>query len=66
MKYLIVSLLLFVGCLSNIPKPENFKQQECYMFLECMYLLQKNTDKSVCVGLSDECRTAMREARQKK
>jgi hypothetical protein len=52
--------------MSSVPKPENFKQQECYLALECLYLLQKNPDKAVCAALVDECRTAMREARQKK
>ena len=53
------------GCVSP-PKRKDFATEECYCMAWCIFMNQKNPDKSSCVGLIDECREANKEIRKNK
>lgn len=54
--FLFCCLFLF-SCLSQ-PDKKDFqgRPDACYDFAMCMYMNQKNPDKSVCVDYAKECR----------
>ena len=54
---IVVIVIMFAGCISE-PKKDNYKDRPnpCYDFASCLYLNQKNPDKSVCLPISMECR----------
>jgi hypothetical protein len=50
-------LIFFAGCISQPAKQDySGRPNACYDFAECLYLNQKNADKSVCLPISMECR----------
>ncbi len=54
---ILLCVIILTGCLSQ-PDKKDFqgRPNSCYDFSMCMYLNQKNPDKSVCVDYAKECR----------
>lgn len=52
-----IVIMMTSGCISE-PKKKDYDKRPnaCYDFAECLYLNQKNNDKSVCLPISMECR----------
>jgi len=61
-----IFLMLLAGCSLGKPNRKDFASEDCYTWAYCMYVNQKNVDKSACMGLSDECRQALKDGRMKK
>jgi len=55
MKLIIILLpILILSCLSS-PDRDNYKIQACFEKDLCMYLNQKNPDKSFCKPIQKQC-----------
>jgi len=54
---LFLLLLSFSNCDVSRSKTDGLNNN-CKVFLECMYLNRKNKDKSICISLSDGCKQA--------
>ncbi len=53
----ILIIFMFSGCISEPSKKDYIgRPNACYDFAECLYLNQKNPDKSVCFSVGMECR----------
>jgi len=63
MKYLLI-LLLFFGCISA-PDSKDYECKECFYHAYCLYLNQKNPDKSACASLDEACTEGIKESLQK-
>ena len=48
------------------PDREDFKTDECYLAIDCLYRNKDNKDKSICVALIKSCCDTMSEARYRK
>lgn len=57
MKKILIVFLLFTGCLSA-PSKEDYVCPECFNHAFCLYLNQKNPDKSACSARDAECAEA--------
>jgi len=61
-KLLLISIMLCsiisISC-DKLAKPDmEGYADSCKVFLNCMYLNQKNPDKTICLGLADGCKQA--------
>ena len=45
------------------PDKEDYKQDECFNCIDCLYRLKDSKDKSACSMLVEACRDAMKEKR---
>jgi hypothetical protein len=48
-------LVSLAGC-QEPPVKNEYTNNACYLFAECMYRNEKNPDKSVCAPFGQECR----------
>lgn len=55
MKKLIFIVLLLSGCMVKQPVKAPEENQKCFQFRQCLYLLQKSKDKSICQSILSEC-----------
>ena len=54
----IISAIFYTGCQDVKSVDVSNYEPSCQVFLKCMYLNQKNPDKSVCMSLADGCKSA--------
>ena len=60
----IIGLLFFsISSCQTAPKAKNYKLDECYIALDCMYRINTDKDKAVCAPLIEACRDALKEKR---
>ena len=67
----IIACILFIIVFSmfscmTAPDRENFKTDECYLAIDCLYRNKDNKDKSICVALIKSCCDTMSENRYRK
>lgn len=54
----MVAIILFMcGCEMSEPKTDDY-EPSCKVFVDCIYLNQKNPDKTICSSLADGCKSA--------
>lgn len=61
----IAFLFLLFSCSPQIKK-DDVTVEDCFIFLKCLEMNQKNSDKSSCMLLQEGCRDAMRDKRKVK
>jgi len=54
---LLLIIIIFTGCDLKEQETANL-EPSCQVFVKCLYLNQKNPDKSVCLSLADGCKSA--------
>lgn len=69
-KVMLKKMLAFLCCAvlscSSVPKKEDYNCDECFIAMQCLYLMRDSKEKSICDKLIEACRDALKDRRKLK